>query len=721
MTYALPPVPALPDTPRLTTYTGVSASVGPFSVGFALYGDGTDAFNWIGVYVNEVELAPGAWTLTSPTGQIGLIPLPIVDGQITLAAPATGTVIILGARRPRRLIQLQEGRGVPARDQNVEFSDVTAMMREVWDRLDRVPAAPPGETMIPLPPRAARAMLPASFDSNGNLIAAAGQVPVGIISTAMAPVVAAATLADAEALLTGSAVWSGGNPVDPTGYIDSTAGIQATADWARANATTVEIPDGVYKISKGLVFTPYTDPADAQRSYLPIKFGSAATFRASSAFGRAIVSVTNVSAYVVRVVTSTPHPYVHAQEVEISGLLDSGGVNYSPLNGEIGYVNVIDSVTFTMDIPTANTGWAYSANSGRVSEYMLTLGSLGTSSTDYSGLIRRCEFHCGIIDCNGYANGGVNVPFTNGLILRGNVWRWNTKAIMVGSPDTPSGAGSWIFHEDTNLFSYTTAPFYKKGIFHNNCNDSHFENCMITGAYTGISGGYDGKYQNCHVWNYGDPLAIAYLGIGRNSYNACEADGSQYGFVFQGRGNLVVGCTGYLRSAGIAAPAYPIYHQAGGQSVAIGNTWAGGVASPTYAAECGGLAADVANFISIGNTFDGYTPATAAYPAIAPYLPSTFVTAYVGSNTLHNPGNVASIAWGTAGGVANAQCDITLINPVAIAAQVHVTPMIAGLPFIIANEFVTSRTTSFVRLIFQDSAGNYAAPAGFYMHMLGVN
>ena len=48
---APPPVPALPDTQRITSYS-LSSSLCNCAVGFALYGDGTDADNWIKVTIN---------------------------------------------------------------------------------------------------------------------------------------------------------------------------------------------------------------------------------------------------------------------------------------------------------------------------------------------------------------------------------------------------------------------------------------------------------------------------------------------------------------------------------------------------------------------------------------------------------------------------------------------------------------------------------------------
>src|SRR6516162_5040797 len=99
---APPPIPSLPDTERRTQYS-VSNSTGPLNVGFQIYGDDADPANWIQVYLNGILLAQsGNWTLTSPSGSLGNIARPITDAQITFTAAQTGTVQIVGARRPRR-------------------------------------------------------------------------------------------------------------------------------------------------------------------------------------------------------------------------------------------------------------------------------------------------------------------------------------------------------------------------------------------------------------------------------------------------------------------------------------------------------------------------------------------------------------------------------------------------------------------------------------------
>jgi hypothetical protein len=144
---APPPVPALPDAQRLTSYT-LTASTCSCSVGFAIYGDGADVDAWVQVFINAVpylstDPAHG-WSLTSASGSLGNIARPITNAVLTFAMPQTGAVAIVGDRRPRRVSQFPENRGVTARDLNQVITDIVSQNRESWDKLNAVAASSGG-------------------------------------------------------------------------------------------------------------------------------------------------------------------------------------------------------------------------------------------------------------------------------------------------------------------------------------------------------------------------------------------------------------------------------------------------------------------------------------------------------------------------------------------------------------------------------------------------
>lgn len=166
-----PPVAALPDTERRTAYAP-SASTGPFSVNFSILGDSTDYGNWVEVWLNGVMLTPVTdWQLTIPSGTLASACRPITNASITLTAAATGTLQIVGARRPRRTSQFAENVGVSARSINQVITDLTAQNRETWDKINDVSGrglfSQPGVTLgrLPLPAACAGGFL--AFDGTG--------------------------------------------------------------------------------------------------------------------------------------------------------------------------------------------------------------------------------------------------------------------------------------------------------------------------------------------------------------------------------------------------------------------------------------------------------------------------------------------------------------------------------------------------------------------------
>lgn len=173
---APPPVPAEPDTERRTRYTGVS-NVTSFPVGMDIYGDGIDPTAWVEVWVNGA-LIPGAgnWAMVPTAGSYVMLSRPLLAANLNVifTTPQSGTIDIVGARRPRRISQLSNNAGVTARDFNQIVTDLWMTERERWDRASRTVMTPPGETMAFLPPQASRASQGACFDNGGNLTSCVG-------------------------------------------------------------------------------------------------------------------------------------------------------------------------------------------------------------------------------------------------------------------------------------------------------------------------------------------------------------------------------------------------------------------------------------------------------------------------------------------------------------------------------------------------------------------
>jgi hypothetical protein len=167
-------VPALPDTERRTSYS-ISASTCACAVNFALYGDSTDFQNWVEVYIDGTRYnfndASHGWTITSPSGPLANLARPVTNAVLTFNTAQTGTVQIVGARRPRRTLQWSEGAGVPTRNLNQAFTDIIATMRETWDKTNDVTGrallSQPGVTLglLPTPAVCAGALL--GFDIAG--------------------------------------------------------------------------------------------------------------------------------------------------------------------------------------------------------------------------------------------------------------------------------------------------------------------------------------------------------------------------------------------------------------------------------------------------------------------------------------------------------------------------------------------------------------------------
>ncbi|BBF92630.1 phage tail protein [Blastochloris tepida] len=128
-----PPIPTIPDAPRESNYNVAAANY--VDVGFALFGADD-----IEVWVNGA-IVPSGWTLGTTTGAD--ITFPTEAGRVFFDDPVTGTVSVVGARRPRGQVAFSEGTST-ARARQFAYALHEATLREFYDLLGRFVRAAPG-------------------------------------------------------------------------------------------------------------------------------------------------------------------------------------------------------------------------------------------------------------------------------------------------------------------------------------------------------------------------------------------------------------------------------------------------------------------------------------------------------------------------------------------------------------------------------------------------
>lgn len=292
-----PPVPALPDTERRTPYS-LSASNCNCALNIPLFGDGTDFWNWIEVWVNGVRVNYNdpvyGWTLTSPSGSLSTLPRPVTNAILTFNNVQTGTVQIVGARRPRRVSQFNENQGVAARDLNQALTDIVAQNRETWDRTNEIAGrglfTQPGNTLGPLPLAGSCQNGFLGFDATGlNPICRAGGSGSGNV---VGPVSSTVGHLAVFGNTTGNLIADGGvapstavyNAKDYINGVDFTAGTTTAltlTSTPAANASVYAYFDGIrqsantYSISGTTVTFNAAIPTDTQ--VIEIDWSSAAT------------------------------------------------------------------------------------------------------------------------------------------------------------------------------------------------------------------------------------------------------------------------------------------------------------------------------------------------------------------------------------------------------------------------------------------------------------
>lgn len=132
----------IPDVERRSEYTPVTATA-TFAIGFPIV-----AASDIEVWIDDALLDSEDWTVTLGT---------LIDGFYSSATVTLDTAVenvdveIVGARRPYRTTQYQEGRGIPASELNADMNRISLMLREIYDRSRRSLTVPPGASLTELP------------------------------------------------------------------------------------------------------------------------------------------------------------------------------------------------------------------------------------------------------------------------------------------------------------------------------------------------------------------------------------------------------------------------------------------------------------------------------------------------------------------------------------------------------------------------------------------
>jgi hypothetical protein len=174
---------AISNVPRRVVYA--PSGVGPYAFTFEIL-DQTD----IAVYK--------ASTLLTLTTDYTVTINANGTGSVTLVTTAgTSNITIVGAKNIQRTTDFTTGGDLFANTLNDELDNQTIFIQQVAETAERglkAPVTDPTDIAMSLPAKADRANKYLGFDSNGNPVASSG-TGANIVSTAMEPVVSAATLA----------------------------------------------------------------------------------------------------------------------------------------------------------------------------------------------------------------------------------------------------------------------------------------------------------------------------------------------------------------------------------------------------------------------------------------------------------------------------------------------------------------------------------------------
>jgi hypothetical protein len=207
------------------------------------------------------------------------------------------------------------------------------LIQQLIGKLNRSISVPITDTgaSLTLPPASERALKTLAFDADGNVIA--GQsLSGGVVSSAMEPVVTAASLAlgrTAFGLERPKRINALTEGWDNTGVADCYAAVQAVINAADDNGLVIEFPQGYYYLSAGLNIDnkPITLIGDGFRPYVSDVRGSTQWLQSNSPTFGTVLFFANTSGACIDATSGTP--YTHMVKMRDLAIVGSGNASVS--------------------------------------------------------------------------------------------------------------------------------------------------------------------------------------------------------------------------------------------------------------------------------------------------------------------------------------------------------------------------------------------------------
>lgn len=210
----------------------------------------------------------------------------------------------------------------------------------------------------------------------------------------------------------------------------------------------------------------------------------------------------------------------------------------------------------------------------------------------------------GVVDCNGLAATGIDIPYAlNSGIADTTVRESTSHAVLIGDTTAP-GATNEVKLRSLKVDRSTSGavPAGSFGIWVRNASDSTFIDCRVVGSATSFRNDKTAnKFIACHGWGWAGRLPTTIfddvVGSG-NSYIGCEADTpSAYGFRFRGFNATVIGGFAYNNTAGTDNIAEAVHYDNAVPFSAVHElTITGQDASHRWAKDVGGITFPNAGF-----------------------------------------------------------------------------------------------------------------------------